>query len=108
VLADACFANGQTTLRPGDTLLGYSDGVAECQNGDGAEFGAERLAAAAEGSRGSSASATLFSVLGAAKDFAGSRSREDDMAMIVVRRADEGSKIRSDSKIRADGDDDRV
>jgi sigma-B regulation protein RsbU (phosphoserine phosphatase) len=88
VLAGACFGNGQTTLRPSDTLLGYSDGITECQNENGTEFGAERLAAAAQISRGSSASGTLFSVLGAAKDFAGSRSREDDMALIVVRRAD--------------------
>ena len=89
VLAGACFANGRTTLRPGDTLLGYSDGIAECRNENGAEFGAEGLAAAAQVSRGSSASGTLFSVLGAAEDFAGSQSREDDMALIVVRRADQ-------------------
>ncbi|HKN72292.1 MAG TPA: PP2C family protein-serine/threonine phosphatase [Terriglobales bacterium] len=89
VLAGACFANGQTTLRPGDTLLGYSDGIAECRNENGAEFGTERLAAAAQVSHGSSASGTLFSVLGAVEDFAGSQSREDDMAVIVVRRADE-------------------
>jgi serine phosphatase RsbU (regulator of sigma subunit) len=89
VLAGACFANGQTTLRPGDTLLGYSDGITECQNENGAEFGAERLAAAAQISRGSSASGMLFSVLGAAKDFAGDQVRADDMALIVVRRADE-------------------
>ncbi|MGA3090173.1 MAG: PP2C family protein-serine/threonine phosphatase [Terriglobales bacterium] len=89
VQAGACFANGQTTLRPGDTLLGYSDGIVECRNQNGAEFGTEGLAAAAPVSRGSSASGTLFSVLGAAKDFAGSRSREDDMAVIVIRRADE-------------------
>ena len=89
VLSGARFTNGQTTLRPGDTLLGYSDGIAECRNENGAEFGAERLAAAAQVSRGSSASGTLFSVLGAAEDFAGRQSREDDMAVIVVRRADE-------------------
>lgn len=89
VLAGACFANRQTTLRPGDTLLGYSDGIAECRNENGAEFGAERLAAIAQVSRGSSASGMLFSVLGAAEDFAGSQSREDDMSLIVVHRAGE-------------------
>ena len=89
VLAGACFSNWRTTLRPGETLLGYSDGIAECRNENGAEFGTERLATAAQVSRGSSASGTLFSVLGAAEDFAGSQSREDDMAVIVVRRADE-------------------
>ncbi len=88
-LVGACFANGRTTLRPGDTLLGYSDGIAECRNENGAEFGAERLAAAAQGSGRSTASGALFSVLGAVEDFAGSQPREDDMALIVVRRAHE-------------------
>jgi sigma-B regulation protein RsbU (phosphoserine phosphatase) len=89
VLAGACFVNGRTTLRPGDVLLGYSDGIAERRNKNGTEFGADRVVAAAQVSRGSSASGTLFSVLGAVEDFAGSQSREDDMALIVVRRADD-------------------
>jgi serine phosphatase RsbU (regulator of sigma subunit) len=88
VLADAGFANGRTKLRSGDALLAYSDGVVECRNENGIEFGAERLAAAAQLSHGSSPSATLFSILGAAEDFAGSQPREDDMALIVVRRAE--------------------
>ena len=60
VLAGAGFANQRTTLRPGDTLLGYSDGIAECRNENGAEFGTERLAAAAKVSRRSSAAARFF------------------------------------------------
>lgn len=89
VLAGAGFANGRTTLRPGDTLLAYSDGITECRNENGAEFGAERVATAGQISRGSGAGDTLFSVLGAAEVFAGSQSREDDIALIVVRRGDE-------------------
>ena len=88
-IAGASFANGKTTLRPGDTLLGYSDGIAECRNPDGSDFGVERLLAAAQLPCGSAASSTLFSVLGAAEDFAASRSREDDMALIVVRRTND-------------------
>jgi serine phosphatase RsbU (regulator of sigma subunit) len=91
-LAGASFVNGQTTLWPGDTLLGYSDGITECRNESGAEFGAQRLAAAAQGSDGSGASGILFSVLGAVEDFAGNQAREDDMALIVVR----GGMIRMD------------
>ncbi len=89
VLPDIGFVNGLTTLHPGDTLLGYSDGIAECRNEDGAEFGAERITVVARSFQGASASSTLFSILGAAEDFAGSQSREDDMALIVVRRAAE-------------------
>jgi len=85
-IAEASFANGKTTLHEGDTLLGYSDGIAECRNPAGSDFGVERPLSIAQLSCGSSASATVFSVLGAAEDFAGSRSREDDMALIVVRR----------------------
>lgn len=85
-LAEAAFLNGKTRLKPGDTLLGYSDGITECRNAIGAEFGADRLLAAAQLARDSGAAATLFSVLGAAEDFAGSQPREDDLALMVVHR----------------------
>ena len=88
-IAGASFANGKTTLRQGDTLLGYSDGIAECRNPAGSDFGVERLLLAAQLPCGSAASSILFSVLGAAEDFAGSRTREDDMALIVVRRTND-------------------
>jgi serine phosphatase RsbU (regulator of sigma subunit) len=87
-LAGASFVDGHTTLRPGDTLLAYSDGIVECRNENGVEFGAEQLLAAAQGSHTSTASSVLFSALGTVEDYAGNRLREDDMALIVVRRAD--------------------
>ncbi|MBZ5721445.1 MAG: SpoIIE family protein phosphatase [Acidobacteriia bacterium] len=86
-LDGASFAKGNATLQPGDTLVGYTDGIAECGNGTGTDFGMDRLLAAAQTSSGSSASATLFSVLGAVEDFAGSHAREDDISLIVVHRA---------------------
>ena len=88
-IEEASFADGKTNLRTGDTLLGYSDGIAECRNPAGSEFGVERLLLAAQLPFGSPATSSLFSVLGAAEDFAGSRSREDDMALIVVRRTND-------------------
>ena len=88
VLTGASYANGRAALDPGDTLLAYSDGIAECQDSNGIEFGKECLVSAAQQSRDSSASQTLFSVLGAAEDFTGGRSREDDIALIVIRRTD--------------------
>lgn len=87
-LAGASFVDGHTTLRPGDTLLAYSDGIVECRNENGVEFGAEQLLASAQGSRTSTASSVLFSLLGTVEDYAGNLLREDDMALIVVRRAD--------------------
>jgi sigma-B regulation protein RsbU (phosphoserine phosphatase) len=85
-VTSARFANGQVALRAGDTLLGYSDGIVECRNPEGFDFGVERLLIAAQMDGGTAASATLFSVLGTVEDFAGSHPREDDMAVIVVHR----------------------
>jgi len=86
-IAGASFTNGATCLQPGDTLLGYSDGILESRNFAGAEFGMERLVEAAGRATHFSAGAALFSILAAAKDFAGDQPREDDMALVVVHRA---------------------
>jgi len=82
---DAPFLNARTTLNPGDTLLSYSDGILECRNARGEEFGVERLVEATR-STGGSADAMLFSVLGAAQDFAAGEPRQDDLSLMVVHR----------------------
>jgi serine phosphatase RsbU (regulator of sigma subunit) len=85
-LPDAEFACGGAVLRPGDTLLGYTDGILECRNAAQEEFGMERLTRTAVALRASSANAVLFSVLAAAQDFAGDNLRNDDFALLVARR----------------------
>jgi serine phosphatase RsbU (regulator of sigma subunit) len=82
----AVFANGYGTIAPGETLIGYSDGVVECRNGSGEDFEPGRLAEAARAAGGNSASAILFSVLGATQDFAATQPRADDVALLVVHR----------------------
>lgn len=86
---DATFVNGGAVLNPGDTLLGYSDGILECRNARGEEFGVERLVDATRSAIAPSASATLFSVLGSVQDFAAAEPRVDDLALMVVHRLDE-------------------
>lgn len=83
---EAVFINGHATMAPGETLIGYSDGVVECRNGSGEDFEPERLAEAARTAGGNSASAILFSVLGATQDFAATQPRADDVALLVVHR----------------------
>jgi len=87
VVPGASFVNGKATMLPGDLLIGYSDGAVECRNSFGAELGRRGLLDAVQNSFGSAATATLFSVLAAVEDFAGSHAREDDVALIVVHRA---------------------
>jgi serine phosphatase RsbU (regulator of sigma subunit) len=83
-VAGIAYGEGTTELGAGDTLVGYSDGLVECRNQQGEDFGVERVAWAARAA-GNSASSTLFSVLGAAQDFAAAHPRRDDLALIVVR-----------------------
>ncbi len=91
-LPHASFRSGRVVMEPGDTLIGYSDGIVECRNGSGEEFGVRRLLAAARSAGRSSAGTLLFSLLGAVQDFAGSHPRDDDFTLMVVRRLDEGPK----------------
>jgi sigma-B regulation protein RsbU (phosphoserine phosphatase) len=83
---DFKFISGRVTLRPGDTLVGYSDGLLECRNERDEEFGVERVLHEARNSASAPPSVTLFSIIGAAQDFAGSQAREDDCTLLVVRR----------------------
>ena len=86
VISGAAFVNGSTFLSPNDTLLAYSDGIADCRNEAGLEFGTERLLGTAKACSGSGPGAMLFSILAAVQNFLGTRPREDDIALMVVRR----------------------
>ena len=85
-LPAASFTNGSERLCPGNTLLAYSDGIAECRNESGAEFGAKGLLQAARTFSSCKPNAMLFSVLAAVEDFAGNLHREDDVALVVLHR----------------------
>lgn len=85
-ISGASFVNGSAKLCPGSTLLAYSDGIVECRNESGIEFGAKGLLSAARAFSGCKPSVMLFSVLAEAENFVGSQHREDDMALVVLRR----------------------
>jgi serine phosphatase RsbU (regulator of sigma subunit) len=85
VVAGAGFETGKIELNPGDALVEYTDGLIECRNDQGEEFGMDRLLSESAGSARSPASSMLFSIIGAARDFAGTRAREDDCTLMVVR-----------------------
>jgi len=87
-IPQAAFVSGRVSFQPGDTLVVYSDGIVECRNQRGEEFGLAGLENAARRVAGSSAASTLFSLLGAVQDFAGPTPREDDFALMVVRSQD--------------------
>jgi len=86
VISGSEFLNGRTKLTAGSTLVAYSDGVTECRNESGVEFGAERLLSAVRAPMPGGPSAMLFSVLASVENFAGSGHRDDDIALMILRR----------------------
>jgi sigma-B regulation protein RsbU (phosphoserine phosphatase) len=66
-------------------LLAYSDGISECRNFSGTEFGDDRVIEVARAAQGTPSS-MLFTMLAAVEDFADGRPREDDFALMVIQR----------------------
>jgi serine phosphatase RsbU (regulator of sigma subunit) len=85
-VADANFESGHVVLDPGDTLVAYSDGVLECRNTAGEEFGLDRLIAALQQARLPSAKATLMTLLAVVQDFANGNPPADDVSLTVIQR----------------------
>jgi serine phosphatase RsbU (regulator of sigma subunit) len=85
-ISGARFVNGSVTLGRGNTLLAYSDGITECRNELGIEFGDEGLLNAARTFSSSNSADMLFSMLAAVENFVGHEQREDDIALLVLHR----------------------
>jgi serine phosphatase RsbU (regulator of sigma subunit) len=85
-LKDADFQSGELLLEPGDTLVVYSDGVVECRNPGGEEFGLDRLIAALPRAKQQSAQGTLMMLLAAVQEFAEGYPMGDDMSLTLIQR----------------------
>jgi serine phosphatase RsbU (regulator of sigma subunit) len=82
----ASFNSGDLVLEPGDMLLAYSDGILECRNAAGEEFGMERLVETLQYSRQPSPHSTLMVLLAALQDFANGGPICDDVSLTVIQR----------------------
>jgi sigma-B regulation protein RsbU (phosphoserine phosphatase) len=94
-LDGAEFDSGKLILEPGDTLVTYSDGVLECCNSSGEEFGSERLTVALRRAKQQSAHATLMILLATVQDFANGSSVCDDISVTVIQRDAKCNKLGS-------------
>ncbi len=74
------------TLREGDAIVLYSDGVTDAQDAIGGEFGEERLHEILRASAGQPAPVLLDRVFEAIEAFVGGTPQFDDMTMLVARR----------------------
>lgn len=78
----------QKTVRfqPGDYLILYTDGITEAQNQFGDFFGNHRLVDAVLGQVGKSPREMQTAIIDEVNAFMGSTPRQDDIAMVIIRR----------------------
>jgi phosphoserine phosphatase RsbU/P len=86
-LPEPTFRRGIARVRPGEILVGVTDGILERRDASGDFFGLERLKALVNANRTLSAGDLLERIFAEAQAFGASRSAwEDDATVVVVRR----------------------
>ena len=73
-------------LKPGDTVLLYTDGVTEAQNAEGEQFGLGRLSRLFDGAPPRGAQEATERVFNAVKAFAGDAEQFDDITCLAMQR----------------------
>jgi serine phosphatase RsbU (regulator of sigma subunit) len=89
-IPNSTFETARMDFSAMDVLVGYSDGLIECRNPNGDEFGEERLLDHLRHSAKHCADETLFSMIGVVQDFAAGVERTDDLTLMIVSDAETG------------------
>ena len=87
---DCAYSETRETLRPGDVLLVYTDGIVEAADDGGRRFGARRLARSFARHAELRAGETAAAVLADARAFAGGFAPRDDMTVVVLKAVASG------------------
>ena len=86
VVDTATFTEGEVTLRHGDVLVAYTDGIIEARNAGGTMFGVERLCRIVRANAGTlSPGELLDAVYAEIIRHTGSVERNDDQTMLVMK-----------------------
>lgn len=90
VVRGAAYSQSSVTLEPGDRIFLYTDGVLECSNSDGEEFGEERLLGILENWSASEPAEVKRAVVESLTEHRGTNPVEDDVTFMVVEVRDGG------------------
>lgn len=85
LFADAEHDVGMAELLPGETLVGYTDGVTDAKNIHGEQFSEDRLFEVIRNS-GRNANTMLYRILSEVNNFVGDAKQYDDTTLVVVHR----------------------
>ena len=83
----APFTEGTIGIRPGDMLLGFTDGISECMDPRDEEWGEERLIEVLRDGRDLAARDLVARIMTRADAFASGAKQHDDMTLIVMKVA---------------------
>jgi serine phosphatase RsbU (regulator of sigma subunit) len=82
---DSRYEAKTTELVPGDVLIWYTDGIVECENQAGEEYGEKRFRASVRRAAALDAGEMRDAIVGEATAYFGDTQRKDDITMIVGR-----------------------
>ena len=85
MFCDSSFIASGAKIKPGETLLLFSDGVTEAMDHAGAEFGAERLMGTLREALGFDPTALLDNCVKAVSTFGLNAERNDDLTMLALK-----------------------
>lgn len=85
VFAESAYQEATLRLRPGNTLIAFSDGVTEAANLREKEFGEDRLITCLQACASRPASEMLQHVLKSVQEFGKGATQADDITVVVVR-----------------------
>jgi len=84
-LEESTYAEKTHPLQKGDVLVWYTDGIVECENERGEEYGEKRFRAAIRRASDLDPVAMREAVVSSAGQFFGDRARKDDITMVFAR-----------------------
>lgn len=87
MFCDSSFVSSGAKLKPGETLLLFSDGVTEANNEAGEEFGMSRVIGSVTGLTADEPTDVLKNCVAAVSAFRGNAARNDDLTMMALKYA---------------------
>jgi len=101
VREDPYFEERRVRLRPGDTVLLYTDGITEAQSREGEFFGADRLRAVFAEQSEAAPQDIIDGVMANLRGFCGSKVFSDDVSLVVLKLIRTGRVLAEKAPLKA-------
>ena len=88
IVSDLAYGQNSVVLDHGDTLVLYTDGVTEAMNGEGEQFGIERLRKVFSDRAPKDANEAAHKIFEAVNTFADGAAQSDDITCLTLRRSE--------------------